>query len=121
MAQTVFQFANLIIFPALVGTAVLLRPRPDWHKRLMTLAVIETLMAAPLAHFVAHFGLPGLILPAWPVAVLLALIVHDKRSRGRIHPASLWGGIGLVVLGNIEATVIGPSQSWQRFMEWLTR
>ena len=121
MAQTVFQFANLIIFPALVGTAILLRRRPDTHKRLMTLAVIETLMAAPLAHLVGHFGLPVLILPGWGVGVLVALILHDKRSRGRVHPASLVGGIGLVLLANIEATVIGPSQSWQRVVQWVTR
>lgn len=120
MAQTVFQFANLIIFPALVGTAILLRHRPDTHKRLMTLAVIETLMAAPLGHLVGHFGLAILILPAWGVGVLVALIVHDRRSRGRVHPVSLVGGIGLVLLANVEAIVIGPSQGWQRFMEWVT-
>jgi hypothetical protein len=48
--NTVFQFGGLVIFAALVGTAMLLRRRPEVHKRLMTLAVIQALMGAPLAH-----------------------------------------------------------------------
>lgn len=119
MSQTVFQLGSVVIFAVLVGTALLLRHRPEVHKRLMTLAVIQTLMAAPLAHLVGHFQLPGVILPAWGIAVLLAFIVHDRRSRGRIHPASLWGGLGLVVVNNVQAVIIGPSEAWQRFVAWL--
>ncbi|MEP6917741.1 MAG: hypothetical protein ABJC89_18980 [Acidobacteriota bacterium] len=121
LSQTVFMIGSLVAFAVLVGTAIVLRRRPLTHKRLMTLATIQSLMAAPLAHLVGHYRLPGLILPAWGVGVLLVMIAHDRRSRGGIHPASLWGGLGLVILGNVEAVVIGPSQIWQQFIAWLGR
>lgn len=77
-------------------------------------------MAAPLAHMVGHFRLPGIILPAWGVAVALILMAHDRRSRGRIHPVSLCGGLGLVVVNNLQFAVIGPSRAWQQLLAWLT-
>jgi hypothetical protein len=119
LAQTVFQFGGLVVFAVLAGTALAFRRRPQVHKRLMLLTVLVAMMGAPLAHLVGHFQLPGVILPGWGVGVLLALIVHDRRTLGRIHPATLGGGLGLVVLGNVQAVLIGPSQAWQRIVAWL--
>lgn len=119
MAQTVFQFGNLLIFAVLVGTALALRRRPETHKRLMTLAVIQTLMAAPLAHLVGHFGLPLVVLPLWGVLVLTSFVLHDRRTRGRVHPATIWGCTMLIVLASTQAVVIGPSDAWKRIVAWL--
>ena len=118
--QTVFQLGALVLFTGFVALALLLRRRPETHKRLMTLATLQVLMTAPLAHLVGHFGLPGIVLPAWGVAVALSLMAHDWHSRGRIHPASLFGGLGLVVVNNLQFAVIGPSRTWQQLMTWLT-
>jgi hypothetical protein len=119
MDQIVFQLGALLLFTGFVALALLLRRRPEAHKRLMTLATLQVLMTAPLAHLVGHVGLPGLILPAWGVAVALSLMAHDRRSRGRIHPASLCGGLGLVVVNNLQFAVIGPSRTWQQLVTWL--
>lgn len=118
--QAVFQFGSMITFVVLVALAIVLRHRPGVHKRLMALAVIHVMMAAPLAHLVGHFELPGLILPAWGVAVVAAFVVYDRRSRGRIHPATVWGGMGLVIFNNVQFAVIGPSLSWQRVLTWIS-
>jgi hypothetical protein len=32
---------------------------------------------------------------------------------------SLWGGLGLVVVNNVQAVVIGPSELWRRLVAWL--
>lgn len=119
VAQSVFAFGNAVIFGVLVCAALLLRRRPHAHKRLMTLAVIQTLMTAPLAHFNGHWKIPFPIVPIWSVGVLIVMLVHDRRSRGRIHPASLLGGLGLIVIGNVQAFVIGPSRIWQEVVVWL--
>ena len=58
MAQTVFTFGNGVIFGVLVCAALVLRRRPQVHKRLMTLAVIQQLMTAPLAHIAGHWRVP---------------------------------------------------------------
>ena len=106
MAQTVFTFGNGVIFGVLVCAALVLRRRPQVHKRLMTLAVIQQLMTAPLAHIAGHWRVPVPI-PLWSVGVLFVLIVHDRRTRGRIHPASLYGGFALIVVGAVQFAVIG--------------
>ena len=119
MAQTVFTLGNGVIFGVLVCAALVLRRRPQAHKRLMTLAVIQTLMTAPLAHINGHWRLPVPIVPLWTVGVLLVMLLHDRRTRGRIHPASLYGGLALLVVGNVQAIVIGPSKQWRDFVTWL--
>ena len=115
----IFQFSNLTIFSILVGTALALRRRRHIHKRLMAFAVIETLMAAPLGHLVGHFGLPVVTFVLWGLGVLVAFLAHDIRTVKRAHPLTLILGIGLVVLANLEAIVIGPSVQWHRVLEWL--
>ena len=119
MAQTVFTFGNGVIFGVLVCAALVLRRRPQAHKRLMTLAVIQQLMTAPLAHISGHWQVPFPIVPVWSVGVLIVMLVHDRRTRGRIHPASLYGGLALIVVGFVQFTVIGPSKPWQDFVAWL--
>lgn len=118
--QTVFQFGALLLFAGFVGVALLLQRRPEAHKRLMTLATLQTLMTAPLAHLVGHFSLPGIILPVWGVAVALTLMGYDWLTGRRIHPVSLCGGFGLVVVNNLQFAVIGPSRAWQQLLTWLT-
>lgn len=119
LEQSVFVFGNALIFGVLVGLALLLRRRPQAHKRLMTLAVIQTLMTAPLAHFHGHWRLTVPTIPVWSLGVLVVMLLHDRRTRGRIHPASLYGGLAVIVLGFIQAFVIGPSKPWQDFVSWL--
>jgi hypothetical protein len=119
MAQTVFQFGNLLVFSLMVALALALRRRPETHKRLMAIAVIQTLMAAPVAHLVGHYALPPVLLPLWGILVFGAFVAHDRRAQGRVHAATIWGCGGLVVLANTEAFLIGPSQAWQRMVAWL--
>jgi hypothetical protein len=119
VAQSVFAFGNAVIFGVLVCAALLLRRRPQAHKRLMTLAVIQTLMTAPLAHFSGHWNIRLPIVPIWSLGVLMVMLVHDRRTRGRIHPASLFGGLALIVMGNVQAFVVGPSRVWQDVVAWL--
>jgi hypothetical protein len=118
--QAVFQFGALVIFSVLIAAALVARRRPQVHKRLMTLAVTQTL-TAPLAHLVGHFQLSGLVMPAWGIAAVVVLLVYDRLVLGRVHPASLWVGIGLVILNNLQFAVIGPSSAWRVLMTWLTR
>lgn len=92
----VFQLGDLLSFSVLFGLAIAYRRRPEVHRRLMLLATAGTLMAAPLAHLLSHF--PSI--RNAPAAILIPLLllysagaIHDKVTRGRIHPVSLWGAI----------------------------
>ena len=60
-------------------------------------------------------GLPGVIGAALLVNVFIAAIaIHDIKARGRLHPATLWGG-GLFVLSEPLRFVIAFSEPWQAF------
>jgi len=101
-------------FPVLVTLAILLRRKPDIHKRLMLLATVAILPPGinrlllwsgdiwPAIRAVPHFALLFGIL----AMLLVVAIVRDRIYLGRIHPAFGWGapiwfiwlvGSGLVV------------------------
>jgi hypothetical protein len=119
----VFQLGDLLNFGVLVGCAVWFRHRPDVHKRLMLLATVGTLMPAALAHIIGHSPFLREIKAAIiviPIGVLLfSGAVHDRLTLGRIHPVSLWVAVAMLLWSNLRAVVIGPSETWHRFAEWL--
>lgn len=124
LGSLVFPLGDLVSFTALVTLGALWRRRPDRHKRVMLLATVGSLMAAPLAHLIGQFP----ALHAFPPIILLPLCafyfasaVHDRLTEGRIHPVSLWGAIALLVWAQGRAALVGPSDAWHRFAAWLIR
>ena len=109
---------DLVVFATLVGTALWYRRNPATHKRLMLLAMLAVITAA-----IAR--LPG-VLPLGPPAFfgltdlfLLAGIAWDKWTRGRVHPAYIWGGLFLVLSQPVRLIVSG-TDTWLRIATWLT-
>lgn len=112
-------FFDLVVFGGLVAAALWYRRNPAMHKRLMLLAMLAVITAA-----IAR--LPG-VLPLGPLAFfgltnlfLLAGIMWDKWTRGRVHPAYIWGGLFLVLSQPLRLAVSGTSW-WLAFAGWLTR
>jgi hypothetical protein len=116
--------ATILVFPALLGSALWFRKRSDIHKRLVVIATLELVPAA--------IGrLPGIFIPIGSVALgpvglfgltdmfLVAIAVYDWRSRGRIHPATIWGGAFLIISQPLRL-IIGTTPTWQSFAAWLT-
>jgi hypothetical protein len=102
---------SMAVFAGLVFAGIAWRSRPQTHKRLMLLATIS-ILDAPLARWP---GAPG----ATGVALLLALfvagaMVYDAVTRGRVHPAYLWGGTA-VLLGQWLRDIVGQTSAWASF------
>ena len=119
----VFQLGDLLCFGILVAMGIIFRHRPDLHKRLMLLATVGALMPAALSHIIGHSPFlrgfhPAIILIPW-TAFLFAGAVHDRLLRGQIHPVSLWGALAVWLWSNLRAAVIGPSDLWREFANWL--
>ena len=93
-------YLSLLAFAGLVGAAVVLRRRPESHKRLMLLASVS-IVGPALGRF-----------PLWPIfaagldaarndaiggllALLALMIGYDLWSRGRPHPATWIGALGI--------------------------
>lgn len=110
---------DLLVFAVLVGSGLYLRRTPAAHKRLMLLSTLAVLTAAiarlpyvlPLGP-PAFFGLTDLL--------VLAAIVYDRLTRGRVHPALVWGGLFLIVSQPLRLA-IGGTDAWLAFATWLTR
>ena len=80
-------FFDINSFAVVVALAVLWRNRAETHKRLMLLANVAILSAAvariPMASLQAGAPFTFILLPC---LIIVAGVVHDKRSRGRVHP-----------------------------------
>jgi len=48
----------------------------------------------------------------------VALVAWDKSSRGRLHPATVWGG-ALFVLSQPLRLAISATPAWMAFAEWV--
>jgi hypothetical protein len=122
LAELVHPLGDLLTFSLLVTAALICRRRSDVHKRLMLLATVGSMMAAPLVHLISYFpalrAVPPVIL--LPLALLyFSSAIHDRLTLGRIHPVSKWVGLSLFVFAMLRAGLIGPSATWHQFAGWL--
>jgi hypothetical protein len=88
---------GMLLFATFVVLAIARRRDAASHKRWMLLASIAMLPAA-CARWpgVVETGNP-LVFFALANLFLVPLIVRDRRTRGRLHPATLWGSLVLVL------------------------
>ncbi|MBN8484158.1 MAG: hypothetical protein J0L50_05215 [Sphingomonadales bacterium] len=83
--------AGILAFATLVGAAVALRKRTDWHRRLMLGAMAS--IAGP--GFGRLLPMPLMIPYAWELSNLICMgfvvagMIRDKRHHGAVHPAWL--------------------------------
>ncbi len=102
--------ASLVAFSGLLCCAVLLRNRPDTHKRLMVLASIS-ILAPAIARISRWPGLGGDLGPLVPIVVFLLLATmagFDLYALRHVHRATLVGG-GFVVLSIIVGLTLAAS------------
>ena len=109
---------DMILFAAFVWLAIAERHNPQAHKRWMLLATVN-LVTAAIARWpgvaglgpVAFFGLTDLF--------VIALAIWDFRTRGRLHPVTLWGGL-LIIVSQPVRLVVSSTQEWLAFARWAT-
>lgn len=113
----VLPMAAVVMFAGFVGLGVLNRNNAQVHKRLMLLATISILDAA-----VAR--MPGM-LAAGPLAFFAAVdlfivagVIYDYRSRGRVHPVWIWGGLAIVV-SQAARLVLSSTEAWASFVRYV--
>jgi hypothetical protein len=100
------ELADLAMFGLLTGGAMLLRARPDYHKRWVILGSLGLIGAAigripEISAFGAYIFL-GLI---------ASVAAYDLASRRTIHPATAVGAAVLLLLGLTEER-IGNTAMW---------
>ncbi|HZB69912.1 MAG TPA: hypothetical protein VE403_06070 [Sphingomicrobium sp.] len=133
-AFSIVPITAVLMFAGFVTAAILNLRRPEWHKRFMLVATASLLQAAIARFFfLAATGggagmRPGLG-PPQPIErttvagiiielLVVAAIIHDWRSHGRVHPAYLWG-LGVMLAVHWLRPVIGYTDAWYRFTDFL--
>jgi hypothetical protein len=117
----VFPLGAILTFAVLVSAGVAMRKRSAWHKRLMLLGT-AAILTTPLARVTrfTHIGLTpafgGMILTD---ILLAALIVYDVKARGKLHPATIWGG-GFFLATQVIRVALNATPAWQAFAKSLT-
>lgn len=99
---------GLLTFAGLIGLAVMMRRRTDWHRRLM----ISAMASITGPGFGRLLPVPLLVPWAWEISnaigtvFILAGMLRDRRVSGSIHPAWLVGlaaALGWIALGQVLA------------------
>jgi hypothetical protein len=121
-------FVSSLNFGILVVAGWWNRRRPEIHKRLMLIALL-LLAGVPLLH------LAGYAVGRWPdlsgpavMAVsflggnllLFAGAVHDKVTRGRVHPISVWVPLALIATSMVLFVAVAQSATWRKLTAWLS-
>lgn len=113
-------FGACLAFTVFIGLALCFRRRREVHKRLMLLGSSSILLPA-LGRIPGFFGRGGLWgLVGFTEIVPLTFIVFDTVRCKRLHPAFAWGGLG-IVLSWPAFLLVGSTQFWLRFAEWVVR
>lgn len=119
--QMIFPLLDIAEFGLLVAAGYAFRRRRDYHKRLMLFATLA-LLPAPFAHFIGHvpaLKAHGTVVVLFIFISLVASAIYDLMAYRRVHPVSLWLGLGMFMIDNLSATVIGHSPLWTRIAQAL--
>lgn len=119
LAFLVVPLFDLVLFSGFIIAALTWRRNKEAHKRLMLLAYVSIIAAATAR-------LPG-VLPLGPPAFfgmalifVVAGVIYDFVSRGRVHPVYKWGGTLLLISVPLRLAV-SSTPAWRSFAEWLVR
>jgi hypothetical protein len=97
---------DMVLFATLIGLAIAKRRDVQAHKRLMLVGSIAIIDAAVARWPGVAAGGPPLFF-ALADAFLLPLVAWDLVTRGRLHPATLWGGLLLIASQPLRLWLMG--------------
>jgi hypothetical protein len=108
-------FFSMQAFGIIVALGILRRGDADAHKRLMLLsnaAILEAAVGRLPLQMVVDTAPLSFYLGA--DLLILAGILYDWRSRGRVHPVWIWGGGGLVASQFLRVAIMN-TEPWLAF------
>jgi hypothetical protein len=133
-AFSIVSVTAIALFAALFVVALLNVKKPEIHKRVMLVATISILQAAAgrwFALFLAPPPPPGVtgsfipptvlvsVMPGLAVDLLIvAAMIHDRRTIGRVHPA-YWIAGGTVLAVQLLRVPVSATAAWAHVTYWL--
>lgn len=108
---------SILLFVVFVIAGVRTRRDAQSHKRWMLLATIAILPPA-IARWVLLLGLGPPVVFAVATLLLVPIVGWDLKTRRRLHPVTLWGGLLLVVSGPLRLA-LSRTDGWLAVSNWL--
>lgn len=119
LAGLVMPIGDMVVFPLLIGAALYFRTTLDVHKRLMLLATVSIMAPAIIRLPFAFIQTGPLVFFGLTDLFIVACVLYDFLTRGRIHQATVWGGL-IVVGSQLLRIVVMNTSIWLKFATWLT-
>ena len=117
----IIPLGQVLMFAGLTTAALLLRRRPDMHRRLMIVATIQLVAPAVVraSESLLHIASPAMAIVVLSLMVA-ACIVYDKMTRGRVHP--VFAVLApLTILTFPLRLLISHTATWHSIAGWLVR
>jgi hypothetical protein len=114
LAFMIFPFGQVLLFAGFIGLALWKRRQPELHRRLILLGTICTLTPAISRLVDKRSALASFL----TLAFVIVAMIHDWKTRRRVHPVYIWGGAIMLVSGPLRAA-LGNSAAWQSFARFL--
>jgi hypothetical protein len=108
---------DMVIFGTLIFFAYRTRFKPPAHKRLILIATFTLMQAATNRWPFEIIARAPFMADIFAYSFLLLLVAYDLWSMHKLHPATLRGGLFLVVMQQLEP-LIGRTAVWQTFATW---
>lgn len=110
--------SDMLVFATLIYFGFRARRNAAEHKRLMYMAT-AALLAAPIARWPLGFIQRRSFRASLVSDIfLVALVIYDVWSTGRVHRATKWAGVFLVFVQFARA-LAGRTETWQSFAGWV--
>lgn len=103
----IFPLGQILMFAGFVGAALWKRRCSEAHRRLILLATV-TVITPAIARIVIH----PLIALALSALFIVAGMVHDWHTRGRVHRVYIVGGLVFALSGPLRFA-ISRSSAWE--------
>ncbi len=112
---SLYNLVDISLFTLTFGWAVYeASRRVEWHRRLMFVAALN-LLGPAISRLTGLLPIP---FPWWDMSanltadlLLFALMVHDRRQLGRLHPVTLWAAALLIPFHALEP-LVARSAAW---------
>ena len=114
----VVPFTDAAAFAVLAGLAYALRKNAAAHKRLIIIATAGLTRAALVRWHVPILFQHQLAAYTATYVFLVLLATYDLWSTRKIHRATIWGSVFLILMGQIGG-FIGPTAPWHAFAHWV--
>ena len=115
LTVTALELMQMLLFAALVASAMWWRRRGDYHGRLMLLTII-TMLPSVFPRLPVDFFPTNLSILFAVDAALLLLIGVDTLYQRRLHPAFGWGGV--LIVAALHLTFLGAHTPAWRSVVW---